>query len=190
MVNSMNSQEALNQLLDGNKRYMKGKLAEKNVGSAREATKNGQHPIVTVLTCSDSRVCPEFIFDANVGEVFVIRNAGNVIEEVALGSIEYGVEHLHTPLLIVMGHEKCGAITAACKGSKCPRNIQAIMDKINSSANKCHGDVEKTVEENMKCMIDSIRSNSDIISHLEKSRKLMIVKMKYYFEDGRAEILQ
>lgn len=185
----MNSEEAINKLVEGNKRYVTGKLAEKDVGSAREANKAGQQPFVTVLSCSDSRVCPEFIFDANVGEVFVIRNAGNVVEEVALGSIEYGVEHLHTPLLVVMGHEKCGAVTAACQGGECPKNIQAIMDKIKCCAQKNNGEVEKTVDANTKCMVENIRANSEIVTNLEKEGKLKIIRMKYYFEDGKAEIL-
>ncbi len=185
----MNAEEALNRLKEGNSRFMSGKLGEKDVGSAREATKDGQHPFVTVLTCADSRVCPELVFDGNVGEIFVIRNAGNVIEEVVLGSIEYGVEHLHTPLLVVLGHEKCGAVTAACQGGQCPPNIQAIMDKIKSSSEKCGGDVEKTVDANVKCMLDGIRSRSEIVANLEKEGKLKIVGMKYYFEDGRTEVL-
>jgi len=186
----MNSEEAMNRLKEGNARFVTGKLAEKDVGSAREATKGGQTPFVTILTCSDSRVPPELIFDSNIGELFVIRNAGNVVEEVVLGTIEYGVEHLHTPLLVVMGHEKCGAVTAACQGGECPPNIQAIMDKIKPSKEKCGGDVEKTVDDNMNCVIESIRSKSEIVSNLEKEGKLKIVGMKYFFEDGSVKAMQ
>ncbi|MBU0591485.1 carbonic anhydrase [Candidatus Micrarchaeota archaeon] len=190
MVNFMNAEEALNKLLEGNKRFMSGKLAEKDVGSAREATKNGQHPFATILACSDSRVCPEFIFDVNLGEIFLVMNAGNVVEDVVLGTVEYGVEHLHTPLLIVMGHEKCGAVTAACQGGECPPKIAVIMGKIKSSSEKCSCDVEKTVNEHVKCMIENIRSNSETVNKLEKEGKLKIIGMKYYFEDGRVEITE
>ncbi|MFH1393666.1 MAG: carbonic anhydrase [Candidatus Micrarchaeota archaeon] len=186
----MNAEEAMNKLNERNRRYMSGKLAEKDVGSARESTKNVQKPFVTILTCSDSRVVPELIFDANVGEIFVIRNAGNVVDEVVLGSIEYGTEHLHTPLLVVMGHEKCGAVTAACQGGQCPPNIQSIMDKIESSKEKCGCDVESTVDENVKCMIETIRQKSEIVSGLEADGKLRIVGMRYFFEDGRVEPVQ
>ena len=179
--------DELNRLLEGNKRYVSGKLAEKDVGSAREASKESQKPFVTILTCSDSRVVPEFIFDANVGELFVIRNAGNVVDEIVLGTIEYGVEHLHTPLLLVLGHEKCGAVTAACSGGECPANIAAIMSRIKPAKAK-GGDVEQVILNNMDNVIEEIRAGSEIVRHLEKEGKLKIVGMKYFFEDGRAEV--
>jgi len=185
----MDADEAMNKLNEGNKKYVSGKLGEKDVGSARESTKDGQHPIATILTCADSRVSPELIFDANVGELFIIRNAGNVVDETVLGSIEYGVEHLHTPLLVIMGHEKCGAVTAACEGGECPPNIKSIMDKIKCSVEKTGGDIERTVDENLKCMIENIRSGSEITKKLESEGKLKILGMKYYFEDGKAEVI-
>ncbi len=185
----MDAESAMNRLLEGNKRYMGGKLAEKDVGSAREGSKDGQKPFVTVLTCSDSRVVPEFIFDANVGEVFVIRNAGNCVDTLVLGSVEYGVEHLHTPLLVILGHEKCGAITAACSGGTCPPNIAAIMEKLRPAVErKGKEGVEETVVCNMDVVSDEIRRRSDIVRQLEKEGKLKIMEMKYFFEDGRVEV--
>lgn len=186
----MDSGEALRKLLEGNKRFMSGRPAEKDILFAREANKNSQYPIATILTCSDSRVCPEMIFDANLGELFVVRNAGNVVEPVSLGSIEYSVIHLETPLLVVLAHEKCGAVTAACNGDKCPPNIERIVEIIKKSAEKCELDIEKTVIENMRCIISLIRENSDVIRKLEEEGKLKIVGMKYYFEDGRVEIME
>lgn len=179
--------DELNRLLEGNKRYMSGKLAEKDVGSAREASKNKQTPFATILTCSDSRVVPEFIFDANVGELFVIRNAGNIIDDIVLGTIEYGTEHLGTPLLVVLGHEKCGAVTAACSGGECPPNIAAIMSKIKPAKAK-GGGVEEVIDNNMKNVVDEIRDGSEITRHLEKEGRLKIVEIKYFFEDGRVEV--
>ena len=179
--------DELNKLLEGNKRYVSGKLAEKDVGSAREATKGAQKPFVTILTCSDSRVVPEFIFDANVGELFVIRNAGNVVDDIVLGTIEYGAEHLGTPLFVVLGHEKCGAVTAACSGGDCPPNIAAIVSRIKPAKAK-GGDVEEVVLHNMRNVAEEIRSGSEIVRHLEKEGRLKIVEMKYFFEDGRVEI--
>ena len=104
-----------------------------------------------------------------------------------LGNIEYGVEHLHTPILLVLGHEKCGAVTAACQGGECPPNIAVIMKKIKCCAKKHNNDVEKTVNEHVRCMIEKIRENSEIVTKLEKEGKLKIVGMKYHFEDGRVE---
>lgn len=103
------SQESLTKLIDGNKRFMSGELAKKDIGENRrqELTK-GQQPFATVLSCSDSRVAPEIIFDQGLGDIFIVRVAGNVVEPTTLGSIEYGVEHLHAPLLVILGHESCG----------------------------------------------------------------------------------
>jgi carbonic anhydrase len=122
--------DELEKLMEGNKRYVNGNPLEKDLKARREKTLESQKPFCTIVSCSDSRVVPEFIFDANIGEVFVIRTAGNIVDTITLGSIEYGVEHLGTPLLVVLGHEKCGAVTAACKGGECPPNIQAIVDKM------------------------------------------------------------
>lgn len=187
----MDSDEALKRLLDGNKRYLSGKIGAKDVKTAREATVNGQHPFATVVSCSDSRVVPEFIFDTNLGEIFIIRNAGNCIDTLTMGSIEYGTEHLHTPLLVILGHSKCGAVTAACQGNVCPPNIAAIMEKIRPAVDKKGKEgVEETVVCNVTMVKDEIRRRSDIVRHLEKEGKLKIVEMKYHIEDGRVEIVK
>jgi len=185
----MDAESAINKLLEGNKRYMSGKLPEKDVGSAREANKDAQHPFATVIGCSDSRVVPEFIFDVNVGDIFVVMNAGHCVDTLALGSIEYGVDHLQTPVLIILGHEKCGAVTAACQGSACPPNIAAILEKIRPAVEKGGADkVEESVVFNMNVASEEIRRRSEIVRNLEKEGKLKIVEMKYYIEDGRVEL--
>jgi len=96
-------------LIDGNKRFVSGEQVKKDLGESRrqELTK-GQKPFATVLSCSDSRVSPEIIFDQGLGDIFVVRVAGNVVEPTTLGSIEYGVAHLHTPLLVILGHDRAG----------------------------------------------------------------------------------
>jgi carbonic anhydrase len=179
----------LERLLEGNKRFVEGALAPKDVKAKRAETKDGQKPFVTVVSCSDSRVVPEFIFDQNLGEVFVIRTAGNVVDKITLGSIEYGTEHLHTPLLVVLGHEKCGAVTAACKGGECPPNIAAIVKKLKRPVKRGGADVEKTVTENILAVIAEIRRKSEIVRHLESEGKLKIIGMKYFLEDGEAKVV-
>src|SRR5512140_1143168 len=100
--------EALQKLMDGNKRYVEGKLASKDLGDTkRKELLKGQKPFAIVVTCSDSRVPPELLFDQGLGDVFVIRVAGNVVDPIALGSIEYGAEHLNSPLLVILGHSNC-----------------------------------------------------------------------------------
>src|SRR5206468_2932150 len=125
-----------------NKRFVDSRR-EQSVDSrrdkpARETTAKGQKPIVSLLTCADSRIVPEFIFDQHLGSIFEVRNAGNVVEEVGLGSIEYGVEHLHTPVLLVMGHKNCGAVKAVndAGGEPLPdhlKDIQARMSGLKTS---------------------------------------------------------
>ena len=179
----------LERLLEGNKRFVDGTLAQKDVKARRLETKDGQKPFVTVVTCSDSRLSPEFIFDLGIGDVFVVRTAGNVVDKITLGSIEYGTEHLHTTLLVVMGHEKCGAVTAACKGGECPPNIAAIMKKLRGPVKRGAGDIEKTAVANVKAVIREIRRKSSIVKHLETEGKLRIVGMKYFFGDGKVEVV-
>lgn len=182
----MNAKQAIQKLLEGNKKYMEGKLSF-NVKKAREATKKGQKPFATILSCSDSRVVPEFIFNRNLGELFIVRTAGNVVDRVALGSIEYAVGHLQTPLLVILGHEKCGAVTAACGGGHCEGHIKDVVKEIKSNTKK--KEVEDAVIENAREMAKKIIKRSKIISDLVDKKKLKVVWMKYHFEDGRVELL-
>ncbi|MGA2982016.1 MAG: carbonic anhydrase [Terriglobales bacterium] len=119
-------------LMAGNSRFVAGRPQVRALVSLRNKLASGQSPEAIILSCSDSRVGPELIFDQSLGDLFVVRTAGNVADAVALGSIEYAADHLHSPLLVVLGHQKCGAVSAACSGEKMPsRNLDAIMDKIN-----------------------------------------------------------
>src|SRR5438105_3479472 len=112
---------ALDRLKDGNGRFAADKPAARKTDAKRRAElAAGQHPFAVVLTCADSRVAPELVFDAGLGELFVLRVAGNIADPAVVGSIEYAVEHLHTPLIVVLGHESCGAVAAALDGAKLP----------------------------------------------------------------------
>ena len=113
-VRITNPDEALKRLKEGNDRFVNNESKPVNISSERrEQLKEGQHPYAVVVSCSDSRVTPTTVFNAGLGEIFDIRIAGNVVDDDALGSIEYGVEHTGAPLVVVMGHESCGAVTAA-----------------------------------------------------------------------------
>lgn len=120
----------LNRLTEGNKRFVTGNLKRKDFAAQRKEVVNGQHPYAIVITCSDSRVPPEMIFDESIGQLFVIRLAGNVVDSLALGSVEYAVEHLHSHTLVVLGHESCGAVKATVEGGHFPPNIAAIARHI------------------------------------------------------------
>ena len=123
---------ALRYLEAGNKRYLKNRmLARDTYEQDRASLKSGQKPFAVVVTCSDSRVPPELFFDQKLGDIFVIRSAGNTADKAALGSIEYAVLHLHVPLVVVVGHSSCGAVTGAMQDGKHPENLQSIMDAIH-----------------------------------------------------------
>jgi len=153
---------ALQILKEGNERYLKGNLTPKNTYSAdREVLNGGQKPFAVILTCSDSRAAPEIFFDQRLGDIFVIRNAGNIADKTALGSIEYATEHLKSKLVVVCGHGKCGAVTAACSGGELPPNIKHIVDHIMPAVKK-GGDIEKVVHNNVEVMVGQINANETV----------------------------
>ncbi len=183
--------DELARLLDGNKRFVNGNFKPKDLSAQRNETLTGQHPFVTIVSCSDSRVVPEYIFDAGIGELFIVRAAGNVVDSCALGSVEYGVGHLHTPLLVVLGHEKCGAVTAACK-MLCENNhIDSVLDKIKPVVGKTGpSDVEKTIEENVRWVQECIKNSSKVVKEKVAEEKLTVVGLKYSLTTGKVEIVK
>ncbi|MBP8300902.1 MAG: carbonic anhydrase, partial [Planctomycetes bacterium] len=123
--------DGIERLLAGNARFVSGHAHGEGRDAARRTeVANGQHPYAIVITCSDSRVSPEIVFDAGIGDLFVIRTAGHVIDDHALGSIEYAAEHLHTKTVLVLGHERCGAVGAAMQGGELPGHIGSLVTAI------------------------------------------------------------
>ena len=147
----VSADEALQRLLDGNGRYVQSKLGAcaHSDAAAREKLARTQHPYAIILACSDSRVPPELVFDKSLGEIFVVRVAGNVADPIILGSIEYAAEHLGSKLIMVLGHERCGAVTATVNNKGKPEgNIGAIISAIQPSekgAGDLQGDLERGV---------------------------------------------
>jgi carbonic anhydrase len=191
--------EALQKLMDGNKRYVSNNLAKKDLGdNKRKELLKGQKPFAIVITCSDSRVPPELLFDQGLGDIFVIRVAGNVVDPIALGSIEYGAEHLHSPLLVILGHEKCGAVGATLDAKGKPEgNIGAIVKKIQpaaAAAKKKGGSkdemTETAIHENVINVYKDIMKNSSIIKHLADAGKLKIVGGEYMLSTGKVEMIE
>ncbi|MCL6638749.1 MAG: carbonic anhydrase [Firmicutes bacterium] len=184
--------EAKQLLVDGNNRFKSGKPAGRDLSGARreELAAKGQKPFAVIVTCSDSRVPPELIFDQALGDLFVIRVAGNVVDPVALGSVEYAVEHLNTPLVVVMGHEKCGAVKATVDGGEAPGSIGSIVEKIKPSVEKAKSAgaggndlYEKAADENIKAVTADIEK-SPVVKHLEESGKLTVLGAKYLLGSG------
>lgn len=129
----MHPANVLRRLTEGNERFLSGHGAEVDLTERREATAEGQQPWAAVVACSDSRVAPETIFDAPLGDLFVVRTGGNVVDELVLGSLRFGVEVLGTPLIVVLGHYGCGAVEATC-GGEVPAHLACVCDEIRPSA--------------------------------------------------------
>ena len=184
--------EVWDNLMAGNERFVAGKPQARALVPLRQKLASGQSPKAIILSCSDSRVGPELVFDQSLGDIFVVRTAGNVADAVALGSIEYAVDHLHSPLLVVLGHQKCGAVIAACSGEKMPsKNLDAIMEKIEPAVThaKVHAKAEDLIEpaikENVHQSARDLLVNSEIISNAVKSGKLSVIEAEYELDTGR-----
>lgn len=178
-------------LVAGNKRFVAGKTRSYDVVALRAKLASGQQPHVIVLSCSDSRVSPELVFDQSLGDLFVIRTAGNVADPVGLGSIEYAVDHIHSPVLVVLGHQKCGAVTAACSGDKMPsHNLDAIVDKIGPAVTlakayaKPDDLIESAVKENVHQSAKDLLTNSEIVRNAVKNGKLTVIEAEYQLSSG------
>jgi carbonic anhydrase len=178
-------------LMAGNKRFVAGKPRAHELIALRRKLASGQSPHVIVLACSDSRVTPEVIFDQSLGDLFVVRTAGNVADPVALGSIEYAVDHVHSTVLVVLGHQKCGAVTAACSGEKMPsRNLEAIVEKIHPAVTqartyaKADGLLEAAIRENVHQSATDVLANSEIVREAVKAGKLKVIEAEYSLDTG------
>lgn len=191
----------LDDLLKGNERFITGTAVHPNSDRERrtETAKNGQKPLAAVLACADSRVPVELVFDAGLGDLFVVRVAGNIAEKSQVGSLEYGAAHLGIPLIVVLGHTKCGAVTAAVEGGPdASAPIKSIINNIEpavAKAKKGNGEfgeeelVAKSITENVWQAIDDILRSSALLRSLVKTNKLKIVGALYDVETGNVHPL-
>lgn len=186
--------ESLKMLMDGNARFVAGKSLHPRQDLDRvKMVASGQKPFAIIVSCSDSRVPPEIIFDQGVGDFFVVRTAGNILDGIGIGSIEYAVDHIGVPLLVVMGHKSCGAVKAAAGGGEAPGHVKDIVSAIApaiDAAKKTCGDgdlVDCAVRENMSIVADGIKAKSQIISRLIGSGKLSVAQAYYDIENGKVE---
>ncbi|MGE5498147.1 MAG: carbonic anhydrase [Syntrophothermus sp.] len=189
--------ESLARLKEGNKRYLSGSLKAKDFAGERKEQAAGQKPYAIVLTCSDSRVPPEVIFDEDLGDLFVVRVAGNVIDNATLGSIEYGAEHLHAPLLIVMGHSSCGAVKATLEGGHFTPAIKSIAAKIENAVKSAKKEsTDKTVQlnsaisHNVDNQVKAALKQSKVLKELEHEGKLKIAEAIYDIQTGQVQFAQ
>ena len=174
-------------LLEGNARFAAGKAIHPTQDLARVAEiAKAQPPFAVVVTCSDSRVSPEILFDQGMGDLFVVRTAGEVVGELEMGSIEYAVEHLGAGFILVLGHERCGAVDATIKGGVLPPAIEAIAEKIRPAIEKARpagGDLlDNTVRENARMILAEIAKSPAIMEAMEKGD--LALKAAYYDLDS------
>ena len=188
-------------LMEGNKRFASRNLTDLNIKENIEATSIGQHPSAVILSCLDSRVPVENVFDQGIGDIFVGRVAGNVENVDLLGSFEFATKLAGAKLVMVLGHEACGAVKGACDQAKMG-NLTALLDKIQPAVKAVEGDfpedqrtsknmdfVNKVVEENVRIRVADIRKDSPILAELEKSGDIKIARAIYSLQTGEVTLL-
>ncbi|MBQ9243185.1 MAG: carbonic anhydrase [Proteobacteria bacterium] len=165
----MPTEEALERLRAGHKRSKPDACTPATSQDLiRSLASEGQHPFATVITCSDSRVAPEILFHCRLGDIFTIRAAGNVLSDIGMGSLEYAVDHLHTPLILVLGHTGCGTVQSACHpGHHCHPALQALLDKITPAVRKAGGQTDLAEDINIENTMREILAYAPFQAHPE-----------------------
>lgn len=198
---AMTPDAVLKDLMEGNKRFMAGELTDLNIKQNIEVTSKGQYPSAVILSCLDSRVPVENVFDQGIGDIFVGRVAGNVENVDMLGSFEFATKLAGSKLVMVLGHEACGAVKGACDHAKMG-NLTALLEKIQPAVDAVKGDfpedqqnsknldfVNKVVEENVRITVADIRKDSPILAELEKAGDIKIVGAIYSLHTGEVTVL-
>lgn len=184
---------AIEMLKEGNQRFLNKNETERDLHLQVNQTSGGQFPYAAVLSCIDSRVPVELTFDQGIGDIFSARVAGNIINEDILGSIEYACGVAGSKAILVLGHTKCGAVTAACQGVELG-NITALLSKVKPAIKEVQErtgqlEVEEVTKSNVNQSIQEIREKSALLADLEKEGKIKIVGAVYHVEDGRVTFL-
>ncbi len=192
--NKISPEIALKRLMDGNRRFVAEAITGPHRTAERRSEVASNHaPFASILSCSDSRVPPELLFDQGFGDLFVVRNAGNIEDDIVLGSLEYGAEHLHAPLILVLGHKSCGAVTAAVHGGNHNNHIDDVVNAIEpavEAAKEQHpGDVDAATRANARLVARRLAEKSKILSHLIESGELKILAGYYDMDTGRVKLL-
>lgn len=196
--NVISPDEALKRLIAGNARYVNNTPTVSDFASTRAALTAGQNPYACILSCADSRISPELCFDAERGDLFVTRVAGNFVTPEILASLEYGTAVLNAPLIMVLGHTRCGAINASIKAMKddhdFPGHIQqlatSLTPAIDAAMKKHPKDLEDAaIRENVRLNVATLQNSTPLLRKLVQSKKLQVVGGIYHLDTGRVEIL-
>lgn len=196
----MSPDEAVKLLKEGNDRYLNGKPQHPNQTRERRALTagQGQHPFASVLSCADSRAPVELIFDRGIGDLFVVRVAGNVAAADEVGSLEYAVDHLGTPLVVVLGHSQCGAVTAVVQNDKVPANVAALVKPIAPAAAQARANnpgaggealINAAIKANIWQAMEDLLQKSPIIKGQVKAGKVKVLGALYELDTGQVQWL-
>lgn len=192
---AVTGEEALKTLLAGNDRFVRGHLTSvtsREIAHRRAELAKGQKPFAIVVCCSDSRVGPEIVFDQELGNIFVVRTAGEVLDAAGIGSIEYAVAHLGSPLLVVLGHESCGAVAAAVADAKEPGHIADIVKAIRPAVEQTKGQpgdpLANAIQANALDIAARLRSTSPVIAEKVKAGKLTVIAAVLSLKTGQVEV--
>lgn len=196
--NEVSAAAALERLRAGNARYVAGKPAAKDLVAGRAALVGGQYPIATILSCSDSRVAPELVFDQAPGDLFVVRIAGNYLNPDALASLEYGVAVLGTPLVMVLGHENCGAIKAAIAELQEPKPLPGHIWDITDAVRPGIADLvaaggerllERAIDANIRWNVARVAAAQPLLAEAARAGRMRVVGARYDLASGRVNLL-
>jgi carbonic anhydrase len=195
--NVLSPDEAFARLKKGNERYVEGVMKRHDFGMERGVLAGGQNPYAGILSCADSRIAPEYAFDSGRGDLFVVRVAGNFADDNGIASFEYAVQFLGTPLLVVMGHDKCGAVDAAIKTVKdgavlpghLPQLVQYIAPAVKTAMTESGDLLANAIHENVQLNVEALKAASPVISDYVAQGKVRVVGGVYKLKDGRVEWL-
>jgi carbonic anhydrase len=195
--NIISPDASLDRLMKGNERYVKGVALRHDFAHEREALSGGQNPFAAVLSCADSRIAPEYCFDTARGDLFVCRVAGNFASDEMVASLEYGVQVLNTPLIVVLGHEACGAVDATIKsmkdGSTLPGHLPSLVAAIKPAVDAVQGQggdtLANAIARNVMLNVQKLTAAEPILSAFASDKKIRIVGGVYELKTGRVRLL-
>ena len=170
----------------GNQRFVGGQSSQHDYVAQRQALAKTQAPKVAVLGCADSRLSPELLFDKGLGDLFVVRNAGNSPDPIAIGSLEYAVEHLGSKVIVVLGHQSCGAVTASCSGEKMPTaNLEAVVAPIAAACSAHKGDLTAAIKDHVHQSAQELVAHSPVLKHEVEEGKIKVIEAYYELDTGK-----
>lgn len=195
--NAIPADAAMARLMEGNKRYQRGVAKRHDFRAEREALVGGQNPYAAIISCADSRIAPEYAFDSGRGDLFVVRVAGNFANPDAIASFEYAVEVLKTPLLLVLGHESCGAVKSTITSIRdktvlpghLPSLVAALTPAVKATAGQKGDELENATRENVRLTVETLRSATPLLSAAVEDKRVKVVGGIYRLSDGAVELI-